>query len=146
MSVAEQLIIERLTELFDQVQIDDLQFVIESIDLIEASAIDRCHNQTTVVKLEIRESNQSIYIPNLFLPPAMRGLGIAMRMLWIIHIIGQSLGYRVYLTLVTETTKLHMLQRGAKLTGEADVLEIVKGTNLYSKDDQNNNLYLRVRL
>jgi hypothetical protein len=143
MNKVEQTIIDRLTELLQLVDIDDLQFEIEKFDLIEVTAINPHNNERIpLLKLEVRESNQSIYIPNLFLPPAMRKLGLAMRILYLILMIALNFGYRVYLILITEETGIRMLNRGALATADPNVIEIVRETNLYSDNDPNNPRYI----
>ncbi len=146
MNEIECRIIDRLTELFSFVQIDDLQFEVDKKDLIEATAISVTGERTCMIKAEVRETNRSIYIPNMLLPHEMRGLGLGMRMLWLIFLTAEHYGYSLYLTMLTDSFKHRMLGRGALPAAEHDVLQIVKTTNLYSKDDPNNHLYMGVRL
>lgn len=143
-NIVERLIIDRIGELLGLVQIDDLQFEVEKNEIVEATAISATGDRTCLIKIEIRESNQSIYIPNIMLPVEMRYLGLGKRMIWLIFMIGNQYDYSVYLTMLTESFKLLMLDRGALPTSENDVLQIVKSTNLYSKNDPNNEIYFRL--
>jgi hypothetical protein len=145
MNTIERLIIDRISELLDLVKIDDFQFEVEKKELIEATAI-RCKSgeRTCLIKGEVRESNNSIYIPNITLPFEMRYLGLGKRMIWLIFMVGDYFCYSVYLTMLTDSFKQRMLDRGALPTPEHDVLQIVKSTNLHSENDPNNDIYLRL--
>ncbi|MFZ2782969.1 MAG: hypothetical protein WAZ36_01120 [Sediminibacterium sp.] len=146
MDEIERLIIDRISELLSFVHVDDLRFEVEKKDLIEATAISVTGEKTCLIKVEVRESNQSIYIPNVLLPIEMRHLGLGMRMLWLIFLVADHYKYSLYLIMLTDSFKQRMLSRGALPTAEHDTLQIVKTTNLYSKDDTNNHLYIGVRL
>lgn len=145
MNTVEHLIIERLSELLGLVEIDDFQFEVEKKSLIEATAVrSGSGERICLVKAEVRESDQSIYLPNIFLPLEMRNLGLGKRMIWLIFMVGDYFGYSVYLTMLTDSFKQRMLLRGAKPTPDNDMLQIVKSTNLYSKNDPNNDIYFRI--
>ena len=145
MNMVEQLIIDRIRELSDLVQIDDFRFEVEKNEVLEATAVrGKSGERTCLIKAEVRESNAAIYIPNIMLPLEMRYLGLGKRMIWLIFMVGDHYDYSVYLTMLTESFKQRMLDRGALPTFETDVLQIVKSTNLYSKNDPNNEIYLRI--
>jgi hypothetical protein len=145
MNTIEHLIIDRISELLDLVKIDDFQFEVEKKELIEATAIRGISGERTcLMKAEVRESNKAIYIPNIMLPFEMRYLGLGKRMIWLIFMVGDYFGYSVYLTMLTDSFKQRMLDRGALPTSEYDVLQIVKSTNLHSENDPNNDIYLRL--
>ncbi len=146
MNTVEQIIIERLRELLQLVKIEDFQFEVEKYELIEATAIEgKSGERTCLLKLEVRESNKAIYIPNIGLPLEMQHLGLGKRMIWLIFMVGDYFGYSIYLTMLTESFKQRMLLRGALPTPESDVLQIVKGTNLNSDNDPNNHVYFKVQ-
>jgi hypothetical protein len=48
------------------------------------------------------------------------------RMIWLIFMIGDHFGYSVYLTMLTDSFRQRMLERGALPTGIYDMLQIVK--------------------
>ena len=145
MNNVERLIIERVRELLSLVQISDFQFEVEKGTFIEATAITgKNGDRTTLIKVDVSESDKSIYIPNIFLPLDMRYLGLGKRMIWLIFSVGDYFGYSIYLTMLTDSFKDRMLARGALPTSEHDVLQIVKSTNLHSENDPNNHLYIRL--
>ncbi|WP_295232387.1 hypothetical protein [Sediminibacterium sp.] len=146
MNEIELVINDRIAELLSLVQIDNLQFEVEKKDLIEATAISATGERTCLIKVEVRESTHSIYIPNILLPEEMRGLGLGMRMLWLIFSVANHFKYSLYLIMLTDSFRQRMLNRGALPTAQHDILQIVKNTNLYSKDDPNNQQYIGVRL
>jgi len=145
MNTIESLIVDRIGELLDLVQIDDFRFEVEKNELLEAIAIrGKTGERTCLIKAEVRESNNAIYIPNIMLPLEMRHLGLGKRMIWLIFMVGDYYGYAVYLTMLTDSYKQRMLNRGALPTAEYDVLQIVKSTNLHSENDPNNDIYLKL--
>jgi hypothetical protein len=145
MNKIESLIVDRISELLNQVIVDDLQFEVEKFDLIEATAINRKSGERIfLIKAEVRESTKAVYIPNIFLPEEMQGMGLGKRMIWLIFSVGDYFGYSVYLTMLTESFKRRMLERGALPTADPDMLQIVKTTNLHSEHDPNNHLYINL--
>jgi len=145
MNTIERHIIDRISELLDLVKIDNFQFEIEKKELIEALANrGKSGERTCLMKAEVCESNNAIYISNIMLPFEMRHLGLGKRMIWLIFMVGDHFGYSVYLTMLTDSFKQRMLDRGALPTSEHNVLQIVKNTNLHSENDPNNDIYLRL--
>lgn len=145
MNIVEQLIIDRTRELLDLVQIDDLRFEVEKNDLLEATAVrGKTGEKTCLIKVEVRESNGAIYIPNIMLPLEMRQMGLGKRMIGLIFMVGDYYNYEVYITMLTDSFKERMLARGALPTSTPDMLQIVKTTNLASENDPNNDIYLRI--
>lgn len=142
MNPIERTIIDRITELLDLVRINGLQFEVEKSELIEAICFDNNNGKkSSLIKVEVRESNKEIYIPNIMLPDDMKYLGLGKRMIWLVFMVGDYYGYSVYLTMLTDSFRQRMIARGALKTSHDDVLQIVKQTNLSSKNDPNYAFY-----
>lgn len=143
MNEIERIIIDRITELLDLVQIDGLEFKIGKNKMIEAIAFNiKDGTQTCLIKIEVSESNKEIYIPNIILPDEMKYMGLGKRMICLIFMVGDHFGYSVYLIMLTDSFRQKMIERGALQTSQHDVLQIVKQTDLSSKNDRNNPIYL----
>lgn len=143
MNQTESIIIDRITELLDLVQIDELQFKVEKNEMIEAIAFNiKDGTKTCLIKIDVSESNNEIYIPNIILPDEMKYMGLGKRMIWLIFMVGDHFGYSTYLTMLTDSFRQKMIERGALQTSQHDVLQIVKQTDLSSKNDPNNPIYL----
>lgn len=139
----ERLVIDRISELLSFVKIDNWQFLVEKNELIEAIAFDpQSGRRTCLMRIEILQSYKAIQIPNIFLPDEMKGMGLGKRMIWLVFMVGNFYGYSVFLTLLTDSFKQRMLDRGALPTDIYDKFQIVKDTNLYSENDPNNYWYL----
>lgn len=130
----ELLIINCLKQLLESVEIEDFQFEVEKNELMEATAIRaETDERINLIKAEVRESTDPIYIPNIMLPSELRYQGLGKRMIWFIFKVGRMYGYSVYLTMLTDSFRQRMLNRGALPTYEHDVLQIVDNTNLRSE-------------
>lgn len=143
MNQIESIMIDRLTELLDLVRIDGLQFKVEKNKTIEAIAFNTNDGtETCLIKIDVSENNREINIPNIILLDEMKYMGIGKRMIWLIFRVGDHFGYSIYLIMLTESFRQKMIERGALQTSQHDVLQIVKQTDLSSKYDPNNEIYL----
>ena len=83
-----------------------------------------------LLKIQIHEQNEQIYLLNIYLPPEDRRQRIGIGLIRLMFQICQAVNYDLVLVNTTEPFKTFMLQRGAITTNEEDWLMIVESTFL----------------
>lgn len=83
-----------------------------------------------VVRLLPYRDKRIVYLTNILLPPQLRGQGLGIQLISKVYSVCKNLGYKLLIVDMVETFYNRMVQRGATVIKEHDIVEITDKTNL----------------
>jgi len=104
-------------------------FINETIEIYAFSKVNK-NEKYSIIRIGIQKESAQILIPNIFMPPLLKHKRIGIKLIRILYELGQIYNYDVFVIQLTDSFKESLLRRGALITNEFDILQIVETTNL----------------
>jgi len=90
-------------------------------------------SRTLVLKAVINHGDMQIYIPNIFMPEFMRHLGIGKTVISKILDVAEAHGYKLFVVDLVQSFYDRLVERGATVCEENEVVQITRKTDLSHK-------------
>ena len=106
-------------------------------EIIEIYAFSKSNSDEkySIISIGIQNDYKQIYISRVLIPPLLKYNRVGKRLIRIVYEIGVVFGYNTFVVQLTDSFKNRLLSRGALITNEDDILQIVETTNLIDPQD-----------